>query len=159
MTMILDFPYKAEKNFLDKLVEKIEQAEESIRFLTPYLVLPNEVTNALIDAATRGVIVNIIITGKADKRIAYRAATRYAEKLSSYGIKVLRTDNFFMHAKVYIFDDKKVMFGTSNLDYRALFHHYETNFESKDKELVKDLISHFNDVAKRSYLLENKSLN
>ena len=31
----------------------------------------------------------------------------------------------FVHAKVFVSDDKKAVVGTINLDYRSLYHHFE----------------------------------
>jgi cardiolipin synthase len=111
----------------------------------------------LIDAAARGVIVNIIITGKPDKKSAYIAAKYYADKLSTYGIKVMRTDNFFMHAKAYMFDDKLTIIGTSNLDYRSLFLHYESNLIIEDENFTEEMLQYFDEVVEKSFLLVDKS--
>jgi len=157
--LLMDFPYLEEKTFFDKLINLINNSSESVKLITPYLVVPNEIMNALINAVNRGVNINIIITGKADKKTAYIAAKYYSEKLSSYGIKVMKTENFFMHSKAYIIDGKYSLFGTSNIDYRALFHHYETNFITDEKEISNQLTDYFNEVAKRSYLVEKKSIN
>jgi cardiolipin synthase len=142
---------------MDKLIQEINNAEESVKLITPYLIVTNELMNALISAASRGVVINIITTGRADKKTAYTAATYYAEKLNSYGIKVMRTDNFFMHAKAYMIDDHTTIIGTSNIDYRALFLHYETNIVVTNKKFTSEMLNYFDDLAKRTYLVTNKS--
>jgi cardiolipin synthase len=157
--MLLDIPFLEEKTFMNRLIKEIDGAKETIKIFSPYLIIPNELNNAILRANLRGVIVIIITTGKADKRSAYIAAKYYAEKLSTYGVKILRTDNFFLHSKATIIDDEKLIIGTSNLDYRALFHHYETNFVLENKNTIKEMSSIFDNLAKRSYLLDEKSTN
>jgi len=84
--------------------------------------------NALKRAVERGVKVEIITTGIADKKSAYFVSHYYANELIENGIEVSRANNFFVHGKQYIFDEKDIIIGTSNLDYRALFLHFEYNF-------------------------------
>ena len=155
--LILDFPYSANKNFLNDLITSINNAKHSIKLITPYLILPHNLHQALVEASSKGIIVNIIITGKADKKTAYIAGQYYAERLTSYGIKVMRTDGFFMHSKAYIIDDNITIIGTSNLDYRAIYHHFETNIATTSKKLNSELNDYFDNLARHSYLIENKS--
>ena len=43
------------------------------------------------------------------------------------GVKIYEFEPGFVHAKVYLADDKYGIVGTSNLDYRSLVHHFENN--------------------------------
>ncbi len=118
--------------FLNHLLNQINRAQNNIKLITPYVVLPKVLINAIKAAIARGVNIELITTGRPDKRSAYFVANFYIAELESIGVKVYRVNNFFMHAKGYLFDDKYAIIGTSNLDYRALYLHFEHNFLIKD---------------------------
>ena len=41
------------------------------------------------------------------------------------GVKIYEDTPGFVHAKVFVCDDKEAVVGTINLDYRSLYHHFE----------------------------------
>ena len=52
------------------------------------------------------------------------AKTHYTALLAS-GVKIYEYTPGFVHAKVFVSDDRKAVVGTINLDYRSLYHHFE----------------------------------
>lgn len=138
--------------FLNHLLGQINRAKHRIKLITPYVVFPKILINAIKRAINRGVDIELITTGIADKRSAYFVAKFYISELETMGVKVYRTNNFFMHAKGYLFDDKYAIIGTSNLDYRAMYLHFEHNFLIKDPLFV-DKFNQFlwNDLKQNSY--------
>lgn len=49
----------------------------------------------------------------------------YYKRLMDAGVKIYEFEPGFVHAKVYLSDDKYAIVGTINLDYRSLVHHFE----------------------------------
>ena len=92
---------------------------------TPYLILDNELENALTYAAKRGVEVKIILPGIPDKKSAYALAKTHYRSLTKAGVKIYEYTPGFVHAKVFVSDNRKAVVGTINLDYRSLYHHFE----------------------------------
>ena len=41
------------------------------------------------------------------------------------GVKIYEYTPGFVHAKVFVCDDREAVVGTINLDYRSLYHHFE----------------------------------
>ena len=41
------------------------------------------------------------------------------------GVKIYEYTPGFVHAKVFVADDREAVVGTINLDYRSLYHHFE----------------------------------
>ena len=41
------------------------------------------------------------------------------------GVKIYEYTPGFVHAKVFVSDNRKAVVGTINLDYRSLYHHFE----------------------------------
>jgi len=101
------------------------RANDYVHIMTPYLILDDELESALIYAAQRGVDVKIILPGIPDKKVAYSLAKSHYARLTAAGVKLYEYTPGFLHAKVFVSDDKKAVVGTINLDYRSLYHHFE----------------------------------
>ena len=117
----LDEDQVGERVYMDML----NRALKYVHIMTPYLILDGEMETALKFAAERGVEVALILPGIPDKRIPYALAkTHYASLLES-GVKIFEYTPGFVHAKVFVSDDREAVVGTINLDYRSLYHHFE----------------------------------
>ncbi len=103
----------------------LNRAQDYVYIMTPYLILDGEMETALKFAAERGVDVRLILPGIPDKKMAYALAkTHYASLLQS-GVRIYEYRPGFVHAKIFISDDREAVVGTINLDYRSLYHHFE----------------------------------
>ena len=96
-----------------------------VYIMTPYLILDDELVRAMTFAARRGVDVRIIMPGIPDKQYAFDIATTYFKSLLDAGVRIFRYTPGFVHAKVYVSDDKQAVVGTINTDYRSLYQNFE----------------------------------
>ena len=103
----------------------LNRATDYVHIMTPYLILDGELETALKYAAQRGVDVKLILPGIPDKSMAYALAKSHYRRLVEAGVKIYEYTPGFVHAKVFVSDDKKAVVGTINLDYRSLYHHFE----------------------------------
>ena len=87
--------------------------------------LDGELENALKYAAERGVDVRIILPGVPIKYIPFALALTHYRSLLESGVKIYEYTPGFVHAKVFVCDDREAVVGTINLDYRSLYHHFE----------------------------------
>lgn len=114
----------------DKVGERVymdilNRAHTYVHIMTPYLILDGEMETALKFAAERGIDVKLILPGIPDKPGPYALAkTHYASLLDS-GVHIYEYTPGFVHAKVFVSDDREGVVGTINLDYRSLYHHFE----------------------------------
>ena len=106
-------------------IDLLNRARKYIHIMTPYLILDGELETALKFAAERGVDVHLILPGKPDKRVPYALAKTHYEALIRSGVKISEWVPGFVHAKVFVADDREAVVGTINLDYRSLYHHFE----------------------------------
>ena len=106
-------------------IDLLNRARKYIHIMTPYLILDGELETALKFAAERGVDVHLILPGKPDKRIPYALAKTHYAALIRSGVKISEWVPGFVHAKVFVADDREAVVGTINLDYRSLYHHFE----------------------------------
>ena len=103
----------------------INNARDYCWFMSPYLVLSDEIARALQIASKRGVDVRIIIPGIPDKKFTYHVTRSYYNMLVTCGIKIYEYTPGFNHTKTCLCDDKCAVVGTINLDFRSLYHHFE----------------------------------
>ncbi|MBQ6497165.1 MAG: cardiolipin synthase [Bacilli bacterium] len=134
----------------------INQANDYIYICTPYLIIDTDMINALTLAAKRGVDVRIIIPGIPDKKIVYSLSESYIEPLVKYGVKVYRYKPGFVHAKMFIADDKMATVGTINLDYRSLYLHFECGLYMEDVNCIKDIKKDILDTLEKSKEVSKK---
>ena len=104
---------------------------------------------ALKFAAERGVDVTMILPGIPDKALPYALAkTHYASLLES-GIKIYEYTPGFVHAKIFVSDDREAVVGTINLDYRSLYHHFECATYMYKTDSIPDIEEDFEKTLKQ----------
>lgn len=103
----------------------LNRAVRYVHIMTPYLILDGELETALKYAAERGVEVALILPGIPDKRLPYALAKTHYASLLKAGVRIYEYTPGFVHAKVFVSDDREAVVGTINLDYRSLYHHFE----------------------------------
>ena len=109
------------------IMNMLNQAEEYVYLMSPYLIIDDELCQAIENAALRGVDVRIITPHIPDKKMVFAMTRSHYKRFMDAGAKVFEFEPGFVHAKVYLSDDKYGMVGTSNLDYRSLVHNFENN--------------------------------
>ena len=127
-----------------------EGAHDYCWFVTPYLIITDEMCAALSLAAKRGVDVRIITPGIPDKKIVYSTTRSYYNGLTRNGVRVYEYTPGFCHAKMCITDDVMAICGTINMDYRSLYHHFENGCLYADCEAVADTKRDFEEMFRVS---------
>lgn len=122
-----DNPLSEERTAENVYLNMINQANKTLYFMTPYLIITDEMDRALRLAAKRGVDVRIITPGIPDKKTVFAITRSYYGELVRQGVRIFEYTPGFCHAKVCICDGVIASVGTSNLDYRSLYHHFENN--------------------------------
>ena len=107
------------------IMNVINQAQEYVYITTPYLVIDYDLTEALRNAAQRGVDVRIITPAIPDKRLVKVMTKSAYPHLIEAGVLIYEYTPGFIHEKCIVSDDVYAIIGTINLDYRSLAHHYE----------------------------------
>lgn len=127
----------------------LNRARDYVHIMTPYLILDDEMENALCFAAKRGVDVTIIMPHIPDKLYAYLLARTYYPELTRAGVKIYEYTPGFVHAKEFISDDKRATVGTINLDFRSLYLHFECGLYMYRCPVVKDVERDFQETLKK----------
>ena len=106
-------------------ISMAETAREYAWFVTPYLIVTEELIHAFGLAAKRGVDIRIITPGIPDKKLVYSVTRSYYNALARNGVRIYEFTPGFCHCKMSVADDLMATCGTINLDYRSLYHHFE----------------------------------
>ncbi len=129
-------------------LDLINRADRYVHIMTPYLVLDNEMLEALRFAVKRGVDVRIIIPHHPDKVYAYWLAHTYFPELIEAGVKMYEYTPGFIHAKTLIADDKTAVIGTINFDFRSFYLHYECAVLLSEVPVISDMELDFNETQR-----------
>lgn len=122
-----DSPLNSEATSNRLYIDLLSQATDYAWFFTPYLMLGDDLLDAMLAAAQRGVDVRIIMPGIPDKKLIFRMSRSFYQVLLTGGVKIYEYSPGFVHAKSLVCDDRAATVGTVNLDYRSLFLHFENN--------------------------------
>ena len=134
-----DSPMDGEQVGEEVYISMANKAEKYCWFMTPYLIITDEMTHALCLAAKRGVDVRIITPGIPDKKFIYSITRSFYHGLVKHGVKIYEWTPGFCHAKMSVADDCMATCGTINLDYRSLYHHFENGCFMADCQVVSDI--------------------
>lgn len=127
----------------------IYSAKKYLYITTPYLIITDEMTNALALAAKRGVDVRIITPGIPDKKTVFAVTRSYYAGLIRQGVRIFEYSPGFCHAKQMLCDGETASIGTSNLDYRSLYLHFENNVLLYGGEAVGQIARDFENLFPR----------
>jgi cardiolipin synthase A/B len=128
----------------------INEARRTLYIMTPYLVIGHEMLTALMLSAKSGVDVRIIVPHIPDKRYVLAVTRSNYDVLTQAGVRIYEYTPGFLHAKVMLIDDQMAIVGTSNLDFRSYYMHFECGaLISKSKSLL-DMKRDFLDTLKVS---------
>ena len=122
-----DSPLNSEATSNRLYIDLLSQTTDYAWFFTPYLMLGDDLLDAMLAAAQRGVDVRIIMPGIPDKKLIFRMSRSFYQVLLTGGVKIYEYTPGFVHAKSLVCDDRAATVGTVNLDYRSLFLHFENN--------------------------------
>ncbi len=104
----------------------INSAKRYVWICTPYLILDSTMLNALTMAAQSGVDVRIITPSIPDKKMVYSITKANYRRLLAGGVKIYEYVPGFIHSKMFLSDDDISIVGTTNMDYRSFFLHFES---------------------------------
>lgn len=133
----------------------IGSSKKYVHITSPYLVIDNQLACDLIFAAHRGIDVSLILPGKGDHYVTYAIGKTFIKDLVDNGVKVyLYKNDSFIHAKMFISDDKTAAIGSVNLDYRSLYHHFECGVLLHQCDEIGQMEKDFMETLKDCVLLD-----
>ena len=134
----------------DVYISMAEGAGDYVWYVTPYLIITDEMSHALGLAAKRGVDVRVITPGIPDKKLVYLITRSYYNGLVRSGVRIFEYTPGFCHCKMSVSDDCRATCGTINMDYRSLYHHFENGCVLYQKDAAVRIRRDFEDMMAQS---------
>ncbi len=122
-------------------LEAINQAHTEIIIANAYFLPGRKFSNALKNAAQRGVHVELLLQGKIEYRLQHHATQAMYENLLNVGIKIYEYNRSYLHAKVAVIDQHWATVGSSNIDPFSLLLAREANIFVEDQHFADELRS------------------
>jgi cardiolipin synthase len=105
--------------------------------VTPNFLPETALTSALILAAMRGVVVDIVLPARSNLPFVQWASRAMWWQVLEHGCRIWLTPPPFDHSKVMLVDGCWVLVGSANWDPRSLRLNFEYNVECYDVELAR----------------------
>ena len=124
-------------------LQMINNAKKYVYITTPYLIIDDSMVSALSLAAKSGVDIRIITPHRWDKMFVHFTTRSYYRDLIRAGVKIYEYSIGFIHSKTFVSDDTTATVGTTNLDFRSLYLHFECGTWLYKSSAVMDIKEDF----------------
>jgi cardiolipin synthase A/B len=121
----------------------INLAKRYVYIMTPYLIIGYEMQKALITAAKNGIDVRLMVPHIPDKWYVHAITRSNYEQLIKGGVRIFEYKPGFMHAKSLVADDEAAIIGTTNMDFRSYYMHFECGILFIESKVIRDLKDDF----------------
>ncbi len=109
-------------------------------WITHAYFAPNEeILDAMVDAAQRGVDVRMIAPGFTDSGVILHATRSTYTRLLKAGVRIYERNDALLHAKSVVIDGVVSIVGSANLDMRSFLHNDEVNAIVISRDLGKEM--------------------
>lgn len=144
VSFYLSSPFAEGRGQLEKVyIDLFRQAKKTIRIMSPYLNFTKPIAQALQEAKSRGVDIqittNLSIQGDFMPGILQPAMNKSVrEVIKKYKIKYFSVENEIYHTKAIIVDESMILLGSINMNQRSFIHDTEIAFLFKDLQVIQD---------------------
>lgn len=129
----------------------VARAKRYVYIESPYLILDNEMSTALCNAAKQGVDVRIVVPHIGDHWYVHAMTRSNYVRLTESGVRIYEYTPGFIHSKIFVCDDELCVVGTINLDYRSLYLHFENAVLLYKMPVIADIVKDFHEIVDVSH--------
>lgn len=127
MRVVPSTPNDTENRIYTLLLGSIRAAQRSVYLTMAYFAPGKDMVDALCDAASRGVDVQLILPSQSDFAPVMHAGRSHYERLLKAGVKIHELQDAVLHAKTAVIDGVVSTVGSSNMDWRSFVFNNEVN--------------------------------
>jgi cardiolipin synthase len=114
-------------------------ARSRIVLTAPYVIPSDAFLAAMLSAARRGVVVDLIVDRESNKPLVQLAQESYYDEMLASGVQIWRHTTSFLHAKHVSVDDDVALIGSANLDLRSFALNAEVAVLIYDRDVASAL--------------------
>lgn len=137
-TVLLRDNLRFRKTIENVYIQTLENAQHDVLIANSYFFPGRRLKAALRRAARRGVRVRLMLQGRAEYAVQYRACRSMYQRVLAAGIEIYEYQPSYLHAKVAVIDGF-AMVGSSNMDPFSLLLARETNVFTSDAGFAAQL--------------------
>lgn len=137
------YSVKKQAETRNAIIAAFDAAQDTIRFVTPYLLPTHTVRQAILRALDRGVHVEVLFSKVGDNPMLSYGNFHFAKRLHKHGGHVYLYRGKFHHSKIMMVDGQLAMVGSANLNSRSLKWDYEASCFIFSREVTARLDSVF----------------
>ena len=119
----------------------VNESEHELLFCAPFI--KKEIVDVILSHKKPGVVLEVITSANLANFISGSLDVEAIKALLNNGVRVLNYQN--LHAKIYLFDNKKALVTSANLTNNALYNNYEYGLllHEDEKETIEQIYSDF----------------
>lgn len=136
--MLENMPIIGKNMLKDYYLDKLNSAQKSIVFVTPYFIPSRWMLGAMRNALSRDVEITVLIPKNPDHLPAEHVNKYYAAKVTRLGVKVYYMPGM-NHAKAAMIDEEEGLVGSANIDALSFNIDNEIGLFFKDEAFVGQL--------------------
>ncbi|GAP43512.1 phosphatidylserine/phosphatidylglycerophosphate/cardiolipin synthase [Lentimicrobium saccharophilum] len=140
--IVQDLPSIYRQQIKKRYEKLLQKARKSVYIETPYFLPGYKLRRYMMQAARRGVEVNVIIPLHSDVRSVDLLRSKYMGFYYNSKIRIRFYTPGNLHAKCVLVDDETFAIGSANFDYRSFRYQHEIMLFGKDREIVSLLKGH-----------------
>ena len=125
------------------LISAIGNAEKQVYLTQAYFVPDQQLLDALLGAAARGVDVRLILPSKSDSDLAFLAGRAHFATLLRGGVKLYERAGALLHSKTVVIDGVRSTVGSTNLDWRSFLDNDEVNAVVLGRGFAQQMLTMF----------------
>lgn len=141
---------EAESDIYKSLLLAINESKKSVHLTAAYFVPDQQIVDALVAAAKRGVDVKLVLPGVSDHSLIRYAGQDFYDQLLAGGVRIFELQIAVLHAKTAVIDSAWSTIGSANIDRRSFLHNYELNVVVLDPGFGRDMESAFSEDLRDS---------
>lgn len=132
------------------LMSAMTSAEKEIALSAAYFVPTKDEKKALVQAAQRGVNVDILVPGISDAKIAILVQQSHYSDLLDAGVRIYESHSEVLHAKTVTIDGVWSVIGSSNFDYRSAALNSEIDLVVLGRQTADELKAKFKEDSAKA---------
>ncbi|MBP9147654.1 MAG: cardiolipin synthase B [Rhodoferax sp.] len=125
------------------LISAIGNAQRQVYLTNAYFVPDPQLRQALMDAAARGVDVQLILPSYSDSSLVFHAGRAHYADLLASGVRIFERRGALLHAKTAVIDGIWSTVGSSNLDWRSFMDNDEIDAVVLGRDFAAQMLAMF----------------
>lgn len=139
ISVVANLPVQLVYPIRQMYLNAIDRAQERIWLTTAYFIPDQQILQALVAAASRGVDVRVMLPRESNHVVVDWVSRGFYGQLLEAGVTLLLFSSSMLHAKTATIDGEWSTVGTANIDRLSLSFSYETNVEVIDAGFAAEM--------------------